>query len=345
MDESGAKVRVGIDARDANDPHTGGWGRYARFLIEALGRRDDVELVLYDDPPPGPELFFEQVALPRRARRDRLDVLHAPNCFLPSRPPCPGVVTVHDLAFEAHPGDFAPLTGWKYRGFTRRSVEVAKRVIVPSESTRRDVLERYGADPSKVIVVPEASALPRRDAPAAAGVPDGPFLLCVSAIREKKNIRRLVEAHALARRRGLSQRLVIAGPGKPGGLRGEGVEFTGPADEATLDALYRAADFLVYPSLYEGFGLVVLEAMERGCPVALARATSLPEVGADAAEYFDPEDVESIAETLRRLGGDPALRERLAAAGRRRAAEFSWDRTAELTVEVYRAAIATGSLR
>jgi len=339
-------LRVGFDARDANDPSTGGWGRYARFLLGAL--RDqagtDVELVTYDSGPSGvPELLFEQGMLPRLARRDALDVLHAPNCFLPARRPCAGVVTVHDLAFEAYPGDFGRLTGWKYRRYTRAGVASAERVIVPSESTKSDLVARYETDPSKIRVIPEASALPM--APAGGSRPTDPFVLCVSAIRAKKNIARLVEAFAEARNRGLKQRLVIAGPGDPGGLESDGVEFHGPAGEQELDRLYRAADFLVYPSLYEGFGLVTLEAMERGCPVALARATSLPEVGGEAAEYFDPLDPGEMADLLLRLGGDAALRSRLTEAGLQRAAGFTWERAARETLDVYREAAALGGPR
>lgn len=338
-------MRVAIDARDAAAPQTGGWGRYARCLIEALRGVEGLELILYERAPRLPELVFEQLILPRRLRRDRPDAVHSPNCFLPLNRPCAGVVTVHDLAFEAYPGDFAPRTGWKYRTFARRAVASAERVIVPSEATRADLVERYGAEESKIRVIPEASTLPppaaggggREAPPTAPGeAPADPYVLCVGDLRAKKNAERLVAAHALARERGLRQRLVIAGRGSLPAA--EGVELLGFVSEGRLDRLYRGADLLVYPSLYEGFGLAALEAMERGCPVALARATSLPEVGGEAAIYFDPQSVEEIAVALLRLGGDPELRRRLAAAGRERAATFSWARAAAATAEVYREA-------
>lgn len=326
---------MGIDARDAADPETGGWGRYARCLIDALRGVEGIELVLYERGSGGPELWFEQVTLPRRLRGDRVEVVHSPNCFLPLRRPCAGVVTVHDLAFEAHRDDFTPATGWKYRTFTRRAVASAERVIVPSRATRQDLIERYGADESKIRVIPEASTLPLRSERAPAQL--GSFVLTVGDIRAKKNIERLVEAHALARGRGLEQRLVVAGRGRLDA--GPDVEVLGWVGEERLDRLYREAAFLVYPSLYEGFGLAALEAMERGCPVALAQGTSLPEVGGEAALYFDPASLEDMANALLRLGRDAELRARLAEAGRRRAAEFSWARAAGATAAVYREAV------
>jgi glycosyltransferase involved in cell wall biosynthesis len=326
---------VGIDARDAADPGSGGWGRYVRFLIGALRRIDGLDLVLYEDAPRVPELIFEQIVLPRRLARDGIEVVHAPNCFLPLQRRCAGVVSVQDLAFEDFPGDFAPATGWKYRYFTPRSVRSAERVIVPSEATRGALVDRYGAEEAKIRVVPYASALD--PATGDGGAHKGGFILAVGEIRQKKNVERLVRAHALARGRGLSQRLVIAGRGKISA--GEDVEVLGWVNDAELDRLYRDADFFIYPSLCEGFGLAAIEAMERGCPVCLARGSSLPEVGGEAAVYFDPQSVEEMAEAILSLGTDDGLRVSLSEAGRRRAAEFSWERTAALTAAVYQEAL------
>jgi len=167
--------------------------------------------------------------------------------------------------------------------------------------------------------------------------PAGAYALAVGDLRAKKNTARLLEAFELARGRGLAQRLIVAGRGDPP-LRPEGAEFPGFVGAEELDALYRGADFLVYPSLYEGFGLAALEAMERGCPVALSRATSLPEVGGEAALYFDPQSAGAIAEAMLGLGADEALRARLSEAGRARAAQFSWERAAVETAAIYREA-------
>jgi glycosyltransferase involved in cell wall biosynthesis len=268
-----------------------------------------------------------------------VDALHAPNCFLPLRRPCPGVVTIHDLAFEAFPDDFASRTRAKYRWLAPRAARSAERVICCSAFTRDDVCERYGVDPERVRVIGLAPSLARGGAPP----PAGPYLLGVGDLRAKKNWRRLVGAWRALRAEGAPHRLVIAGvdAGEGPALRaaagGEPLELPGYVDDERLDALMQGADALVHPSLYEGFGLVVVEAMARGTPVAAARGTSLPEAGGDAAVYFDPLDQDGIAaavqETLRNAA---ALRER----GLARAAELSWDRTAAETAAVYAEAAA-----
>jgi glycosyltransferase involved in cell wall biosynthesis len=332
---------VAIDARDARGPELRGWGRYTRELVAALRRAaagGELDLVALEDGGPGPELAFEQLRLPRVLRQLGADVVHTPNCFLPLRRPCPGVVTVHDLAFEQYPEDFARTTGWKYRTFTPRAVRSAERVIVDSEFCRRDVVERYGADPERIRTIPLAPSLARGDAEP----PPGPYLLAVGDVRRKKNLVRLVEAFRIARGRGLPHRLVLAGAeaGAGGAIReaaGDApVELTGYVADDRLDALMRGADLLVHPSLYEGFGLVLLEAMARGCPVACADTTALPETAGGAAELFDPADRESIAAAIGRVAGDPARRAELAERGRARAAGFSWDATASATLAVYR---------
>src|SRR3954447_10921558 len=313
---------VAIDARDARGPQLRGWGRYTLELVRALRRRAEGELLELDDGGPGPEIAWEQLMLPRILRHRQADVVHAPNCFLPLRRPCPGVVTVHDLAFEAHADDFSRVTGAKYRWFTPRAIHSAERVICVSRFTADDVCERYGADPEKLRVVPNAPALPIGDAPP----PPGPSLLAVGARRGKKTLDRLVAAWRAAT---LDHRLVIAGAGD---RRWPDVEPPGYVDDAQLDALLRGADLLVHPSFYEGFGLVVAEALVRGTPVACARATALPELAGDAAEWFDPFDVDDIAAAVLRA---LARRDELSLRGPAQVAALSWERTARETAAVY----------
>ena len=330
---------VAIDARDARGSQLRGWGRYTLELINAMQRRREVELIELDaEGRREPELLWEQVTLPRVLSRRAASLIHSPNCFLPLRRPCPGVVTVHDLAFEDHPEDFARLTGWKYRTFTPRCARSAERVICVSEYTRRDLCERYGVDAERTRTIHSAPSLPIGDA----APPPGPYLLAVGDLRPKKNLVRLVRAFGRLHREGLPHRLVLAGldSGEGGALRaaaaGAPVELTGYVDDARLDALMRGADLLVYPSLYEGFGLVVVEAMARGCPVAAADATALPEAAGGAAALFDPLDEEHMASTIRAVLEDDDRRADLVQRGRARAAELSWDRTAQLTAAVYR---------
>jgi glycosyltransferase involved in cell wall biosynthesis len=315
---------VAIDARDAFIEPLRGWGRYAKELIGHLP--PELETRVFEHGDIGPEVWFEQVSLPRALRRERAAVVHATNCFLPLRRPCPGVVTIHDLAFEDHRDDFATATGAKYRFFAPRAARSAQRVICVSEFTAGDVVRRYGVDPARIRVIPNAPSLAVGDAPA----PEGePYLLAVGDLRAKKNLRRLVEAWGAL---GTGHRLVLAGLGELPGLPAA-VETVGYLDDERLDALMRGADVVVHPSLHEGFGLVVLEAMVRGVPVAAAGNTALPETGGDAAVYFDPLDVASITAAIREA---LASRDDLAARGRERAAQFSWRRTADETTAVYR---------
>lgn len=329
-----------IDARDAFAPQLRGWGRYARCLVEALQGLAELpfELELVRQGWPGPEFAFEQLGLPLAARRRRASLLHATNCFLPLVRPCPGVVTVNDLAFETWPEDFRSATRIKYRVLARMATRSAERVICPSEFTASDVCERYGIDRAKVRVIADAPALPAGNQPP----PPGPYLLAVGDLRQKKNLRALVAAYAALRReRGLPHRLILAGldSGESTELRAlaceQPLELTGYVDDASLDALIRGAELLIHPSLYEGFGLVVLEAMSRGTPVLAARATALPETGGEAAAYFDPGAPGSLREALEALLSDSEELRRRAEAGLEWARGFSWEQTARRTAEVY----------
>jgi glycosyltransferase involved in cell wall biosynthesis len=342
--------RILIDARDATASQIRGWGRYTCELVRALlaGAAEELDIIATIGTGAAPEIAFEQLWLPILARRRRAAVLHAPNCFLPLMRPCPGVVTIHDLAFEAWPGDFPSVTGAKFRVMTRLAARSAQRIICPSQFTADDVSRRYGVDPGTIRVIPEAPALAGGFAEmpptgVSAETPGEPFLLAVGDLRAKKNLGALVRAFAdLRAAEGIPHRLVLAGVDAGEGpmltrlAAGAPLELTGYVDDARLDALIRGAELVVHPSLYEGFGLVVLEAMARGTPVLAARATALPETGGDAARYFDPSDPADLRRQLAALLGDPTLRRRLAALGAERAAMFSWERTARATAAVYR---------
>ncbi|HTX45705.1 MAG TPA: glycosyltransferase family 1 protein, partial [Solirubrobacteraceae bacterium] len=310
-----APVLVAIDARDGFGEELRGWGRYARCLVDALRSDppDDLQLDVLESGGAGPEVLFEQLKLPLTLRRSRAALIHSTNCFLPLARPCPGVVTVNDLAFEVWPRDFAPVTLVKYRVLARLAARSAQRVICPSSYTADDVCSRWGVQRERVRVIPDAAALPLGNAEP----PPGPYLLAVGDLRAKKNLGALVQAFVSLRRSdSIAHRLVLAGVDSGAGpsLRalaaGEPVELTGYVSDAELDALIRGAELFVHPSLYEGFGLVVLEAMARGTPVLAARATSLPEAGGDAAAYFDPDDPTDLLRALRGLLGDGARSER-----------------------------------
>ena len=328
-------LRAVLDARDAAGSQLRGWGWYVKKLATALHDEPELDLRTVDHGWRVPETLFELAGLPLAARG--ADVLHVPNCFLPPRRPCPGVVTIHDLAFEEFPDDFARTTAVKYRAWAPRAVRSAERVIVPSAFTKRDLVERYRVDERKVHVIPEAPVL----AIGAAAPPPGPYLLAVGDLRRKKNFAALATGYAQLRDRGLPHRLIIAGldagegPAIRSAAAGHPLELPGYVPDEQLDALIRGADLLVHPSLYEGFGLILVEAMARGTPLAVADATALPETAGDAAELFDPRDPGAIAAAIERALG---RRDALASAGRRRVADLSWQKTAAATVAVYREA-------
>jgi glycosyltransferase involved in cell wall biosynthesis len=343
-----------LDVSDAHVLPLRGWGRYVAELARALGEVDGGDLVVReaarDASRSGPELAWEQWGLPRRARRLGAAVMHAPNCFLALRRPCAGVVTVHDLAFETHRGDFAAATGLKYRTLVPRAVRSAERVICVSQFTARDVQERYGVPAERVRVVPLAPALGAGSvsgerATASSAAPAAPYLLGVGDLRGKKDFITLVRAWLALRAEGRDLRLVLAGAdlGQGPVLRAlagaEPLELRGYVGDAELDALLRGASAMVHPSRHEGFGLVLLEAMARDTPVVAADATALPETGGDAALYFAPGDPAALADVLRGLLDDPALRRDLTERGRVRAAAHTWQRTALETLAVYREAL------
>jgi glycosyltransferase involved in cell wall biosynthesis len=331
---------VAFDARDAfvSMPH--GSGIYVARLLAALERTppEGIELLTLRSGGRGPEVLWEQVTLPRLLRRRRAALVHGPDSFVPLRRGCPAVLTVHDLGFEAVGGDMAPVTTLKYRALVRAGARSAERVICPSRFTAEDLQARYGVAADRIRVIAEAPALPV----GTLTPPRGPYVLAAGDLRPRKNLGVLVDAHRRLHAEGLPHRLVLAGAdlGAAATLRaraGEApVEMPGFVSDAELDALLRGADAVVVPGIYEGFGLVALDAMSRGRPVVLARAGALPEVGEGAAALFDPRDVDDLAGVLARVLRDASERDRLAGAGPARAAEFSWERTAAETVSVYR---------
>jgi glycosyltransferase involved in cell wall biosynthesis len=253
----------------------------------------------------------------------------------------PVVVEIHDLAFRVRP-DEVP---WQQRAYLGSLVPPALRragrVLVPSEATRRDLLEHYpmpGLE-ERVRVIPEGWSLGDVEPGRLPEQLQPGFLLAVGTIEPRKNYGRLLAAYRLLKRRGVAPPLVIVGrPGWAYGgtladLRAEpGVRLLGHVDDATLRALYQAAVALAFPSLYEGFGLPLLEAMAEGLPVVAGAAGSLPELAGGAAVMVEPTDVEAIADGLERVLCDSELRKQLSTAGRARAADFTWERAAWATV-------------
>jgi glycosyltransferase involved in cell wall biosynthesis len=297
-------------------------------------------------------LGWELTGLAVQARRDGVDLLHSLGTTTPLASPMPRMVTVHDLIFEHYPEAFPGIRTPVLRNLLPRMLRRATRVVTDSEATRRDVVGLYGVARDAVDVVhlgPGRPTIALYDDEtwglrAAASV-EQPYVLSVATSQPHKNLLRLVEAFAQVRARSPEIRLVLVGgagqaqaelaaSASSAGVA-DAVTFTGWIDDRTLDAIYAGAEVFAYPSLCEGFGLPLLEAMERGVPVLSSRATSLPEVGGDAVEYVDATKVSELATGLQRLLGDPSRRAELVAAGLRQHARFTWRRCALETLASY----------
>jgi glycosyltransferase involved in cell wall biosynthesis len=297
----------------------------------------------------GARAFTETFALGALADRRDVEVIYSAAMTGPLRSHAARVVAVHDLIWLTNPDPGEWFTVQLWRRLVPPAARRAHRVVTLASATRDLLVERLKVEGSRIDVVP----LGRED-PAVKVTPDaelrarlelgsGPLVLAVSAAKAHKNLPRLIEAMRRVVERHPDAVLVI--PGNPTRLQslvarssGElgivgNVRFPGWVGDADLEGLYRACSCLVFPSLVEGFGLPVLEAMARGVPVACSRTSSMPEVGGDAVLYFDPYQPDDIAAAVGRLLEDRELAGRLGAAGRARSARFSWRRTAELTLE------------
>jgi glycosyltransferase involved in cell wall biosynthesis len=331
-------MRVLIDTTYALRGHSG-TAVYLEHVICAL-RREGVDVVeAADERRPAPagggigsarnlahDVWWTQVALPRRARAAGADVLHHPLPALARRAPCAQVVTIHDLAFERLPDHFAPgFRRWSSIAH-RRAARGAAAVVCVSPTTRRDAMARWGVDGARIIV---AAHGPGQE-PGPACVRAEHFLY-VGDDEPRKNLALLLDAHARYRERAGARALdlVLAGRARAAqaGVRCE--------PDPDLVALLGGAAALVHPALHEGFGLTPLEAMHAGVPVIAARSPGLAETCADAVRYVDPYDAEGLARELARVAAEPALRAALATRGRDRAAAFSWRASARAHIEAY----------
>jgi glycosyltransferase involved in cell wall biosynthesis len=378
-------VTIGVNALFVRPGIVGGTETYVVELLRAMAGRlpEGLELVVYagrgvvDEHPaladqhrvvvapgrdvgPGGRVVLEHSWLAWQARRDGVAAVHHLGGTMPAVRSSPGIVTVHDLQPLLHPERFSAIKRTYLGVALPRSVSTAAAVVAVSDFTRRQIIERLAVPAARVHVVStglDPVAAPDRpvDVRRAYDLGTGPYFLYPAITYVHKNHTTLVGAFAALAAERPDVTLVLTGgeadaEGDVGeaierlGLRGR-VRRTGRVPAADLDALYRGAAALVLPSRYEGFGIPVLEAMARGCPVIAADATALPEAVAGAGLLVGPDDETGWTDAMRRLLDDEELARELRDAGARRAAERTWARSARDQVAVYESVLAEVSRR
>jgi glycosyltransferase involved in cell wall biosynthesis len=367
---------IALDARLVG--YAAGIARYAVLLADALERLDGPErYLILRGRRAGRSPLGRPPALERRAltpphhplerwtlpvdlmlSRPWPNLLHSLDHVAPAWGPWRSVVTLHDLAFLLYPGTHTAASR-AYYAATGQSVRRAQRVIAVSQRTASDAVRLLGVDPARIRVVHEAAApgfWPRPDDGLAALAqrlqfdpdPSRPYVLFVGTLEPRKNIPLLLEAFALLRRHVDAQLLVVGARGwldepifaaHARSAVGDAARFVGTLGEEDLAVLYSHAGVFVLPSLYEGFGLPVLEAMACGAPVVCSNAGPLPEVAGDAAVLLKPEDPAAWARSMGEVLTNPRMADELRRRGFERARAFSWEQAARTTREVYREAL------
>lgn len=361
-------MHIGIDASRATSPERTGTEAYSLHLLRHLLALDGRNrYTLYFNRPAAPGILPRDVhcqwrvmPFPRLWTHLRLswemalhppDLLFVPSHVLPLVHPARSVVTIHDLGYLYYPEAY-PAADWHYLHLsTAYNARFSSHIIADSEATKKDILKWLGVPAEKVTVIypgvgeefrPLADGSEIEALKARYGVGGG-YLLYVGTLQPRKNLARLLEAYAKARHQGaVQEKLLLAG--RPGwnfarlynhlhGQEGD-VVLSGFFPSEDLPLLYAGATAFLFPSLFEGFGIPVLEAMASGTPVMAARAASLPEVVGDAALLVDPLDVEGMAEAICRLVRDQELRTELSRKGLEQAGRFTWRRAAEQILDV-----------
>lgn len=362
-------IRVAFDVHTLGQRATGN-ETYAQGLMQAFLDEPpaDIDFVFYHARPmakPHTHAVFRRLrphwpclriplATPWALYRDRIDVAHF-QYFAPPLRTCPMIVTIHDLSFERHPEFFPVAMTLRMRLLMPFQARRASHIIAVSEATRRDIIELYGVAPARISVVHNGVA----ESFAAPVDPDfanyvlarfaieRPFIVCVGNLCTRKNQRAVVRAFGrLVDRHEIEHDLVLIGQAThsardimaeiEGLKRKERVHVTGFVGSDELRALYARATASVYVSLYEGFGLPIVESMACGTPVLTSSVSCMAEIAGDAALLVDPRDDEAIEAGLLRLVEDGDLRCRLGGAGRIRARDFSWSEAARRTARIYR---------
>jgi glycosyltransferase involved in cell wall biosynthesis len=363
-------VRLAWDGCFARRNPTG-TGVYAARLLDQLKVCPELDITVFEGwPAPSSgengigrklkflgNLAWTHTGLPLHLRKGNFDVLHSPAYIAPVKAPCPVVITVHDITYLLYPSHFAAWWRHYMKSVFPLTIRAAGAIICGSEHSKGDLLATYKLPPSKVHVIPYG--VDQKFHPGAvldpawatqAGIRDG-YVLHVGGFVERKNIPTLLQAIARLRDRGQwrGRQLVLAGAESPGMMGSARIHQTiaelalsssivlpGRIPDEHLPGLYSQASLVVMPSLYEGFGFPVLEAMAAGTPVIASNTSSLPEVAGDAAILISPSDRDAWAEAITRILATASLAAELRRKGLEQARQFTWQRAASETVKVYR---------
>ncbi len=292
------------------------------------------------------KIIYEQNFFPFKIRSADIDVLFSPGNIGPAVTFCPSVAVIHDMVPYERPECFSTIERTALKALFSMTIKTSTRLVTVSGHSKNTMIERLGVDPDKIVVVYNGvDEILLRKAPARPGIACSPYILTTASDKAYKNIDSLLRALKILKEEdGLEERLVVSG--RLGGLEAGlislvdelgltgSVDFPGFVSRDELIDLYHGARAFVFPSLFEGFGLPVLEAMACGAPVASSNAASLPEAVGDAGLLFNPNDPVDIARKTLKLLTDEDLRTKLINKGRKRAAEFSWERAARETLVV-----------
>jgi glycosyltransferase involved in cell wall biosynthesis len=365
---------IGIDGNEANVTKRVGIGEFAYETIRGIvGMQSDARFVIYLKHPPldhmpppgtnlrykvfGPRKLWTQIALPISLfLGEKPDVFFTPSHYGPRFSSVPLVISVMDLSYLHFPELFKKSDLYQLKNWTKYSVKKAKKIITISKSSKDDIIEEYRVASGKIdVVYPGIKRVTSLD-PHVFPMEELSFkykisknyILYVGTLQPRKNIARLIEAfaHILKDEEIAKSDLELVIVGKKGWLYEEILEAPKKFDvsqkvkildfvpDDELKEMYHNARVFVLPSLYEGFGLPVLEAMQYGCPVITSNISSLPEAGGNAAEYIDPESVEDIASKIKKVISDEVLRKEMIAKGKKQVEKFSWETSAKKTLEI-----------
>ncbi len=369
-------MKIGIDGNEANVHKQVGVSVYTLSLLKHFAQiaKEQFQFRIYlkkspnDLLPPESDyfkykvihgkFFWSQIFLPYHLyiKRD-IDVFFSPAHYTPRLCPTPLVVTIHDLSYLYYPDEFLRKDLYKLQHWTKHAIEQSAKIIAVSKNTKRDIMKHYQVPEDKIEVIYNGfeksvlknSRLNEEETLKNYNLQPTTYLLYVGTLQPRKNILTLIDAFHKLWKQIQTYKLVIVG--KKGWLYEEiftkvqelnlqeQVVFTDYLPDDQLVALYKNAFCFILPSLYEGFGIPVLEAMSFSCPVITSFASSLPEIGGDACLYFDPHSSDDLVEKIQRLRDDTALRKDLIKKGRERIKQFSWEKCADETLNVIQQAV------